>query len=56
MIGNPLKKIRSEMADEVEELNANQNNRFSRQNAALGAETTAKLIKMKVIIAGLRGP
>lgn len=30
-------------------------NRFSRQNAALGAETTAKLIKMKVLIYGLRG-
>ena len=30
-------------------------NKFSRQNAAFGAETTAKLIKMKVIIFGLRG-
>ena len=30
-------------------------NRFSRQNAALGAETTAKLIKMKVLIVGMRG-
>jgi hypothetical protein len=29
--------------------------RFSRQNAALGADTTAKLIKMKVLIYGLRG-
>lgn len=30
-------------------------NKFSRQNAALGAETTAKLIKMKVLIVGMRG-
>lgn len=30
-------------------------NLFSRQNAALGAETTAKLIKMKVIVYGMRG-
>ena len=30
-------------------------NKFSRQNAALGADTTAKLIKMKVILVGLRG-
>ena len=30
-------------------------NRFSRQNAALGAETTAKLIKMKILIVGLQG-
>eukprot|EP01034_Spumella_vulgaris_P037342 gene37342-46076_t len=30
-------------------------NLFSRQNAALGAETTAKLIKMKVLLFGLRG-
>jgi ubiquitin-activating enzyme E1 len=30
-------------------------NLFSRQNAALGAETTAKLIKMKVLIYGMRG-
>lgn len=30
-------------------------NKFSRQNAALGAETTAKLIKMKVAVFGLRG-
>ena len=29
--------------------------KFSRQNATFGAETTAKLIKMKVIIFGLRG-
>lgn len=28
--------------------------KFSRQNAALGAETTAKLIKMKVVVYGLR--
>eukprot|EP00981_Chlorochromonas_danica_P010908 scaffold3532_cov182-Ochromonas_danica.AAC.11 len=30
-------------------------NKFSRQNAALGAETTAKLIKMHVLVFGLRG-
>ncbi|KAJ1422617.1 hypothetical protein B484DRAFT_452286, partial [Ochromonadaceae sp. CCMP2298] len=30
-------------------------NLFSRQNAALGAETTARLTKMKVLIYGLRG-
>ena len=30
-------------------------NRFSRQNAALGADTTAKLIKMRVLIVGMRG-
>lgn len=30
-------------------------NRFSRQNAALGADTTAKLIKMKILVFGLRG-
>ena len=30
-------------------------NKFSRQIAALGAEATAKLIKMKVIIVGMRG-
>jgi ubiquitin-activating enzyme E1 len=30
-------------------------NKFSRQNATFGAETTAKLIKMRVIIYGLRG-
>ena len=55
MINVPLKKIRTEMSDQDKELSANDLNRFSRQNAALGAETTAKLIKMRVIIAGLRG-
>lgn len=30
-------------------------NLFSRQNAALGAETTAKLTKMRVLIYGVRG-
>ncbi len=30
-------------------------NRYSRQNAALGADTTAKLSKMKVLIFGMRG-
>ena len=37
------------------ELDTKALNRFSRQNAALGAETTAKLIKMRVLIVGLRG-
>lgn len=36
-------------------LDTKQQNKFSRQNAALGAETTVKLIKMRVIIYGLRG-
>lgn len=35
-------------------LDKTQLDKFSRQNAALGAETTAKLIKMKVVIYGLR--
>lgn len=37
------------------ELDSTSLNRFSRQNAALGAETTAKLIRMKVIVVGCRG-
>jgi ubiquitin-activating enzyme E1 len=36
-------------------IEAKQDNKFSRQNAALGAETTQKLSKMRVIIYGLRG-
>eukprot|EP00937_MAST-01D_sp_MAST-1D-sp2_P003962 g3962.t1 len=36
-------------------LDAKQLDRFSRQNAALGAETTAKLTKMHVLIVGVRG-
>jgi hypothetical protein len=36
-------------------LDAKALNKFSRQNAALGAETTAKLIRMRVIVHGLRG-
>jgi ubiquitin-activating enzyme E1 len=30
-------------------------NRFSRQNAALGAETTMRMVKMKALIVGVRG-
>ena len=41
--------------NELAELDLVALNKFSRQNAAFGAETTAKLIKMKVIIFGLRG-
>ena len=37
------------------ELDAKALNKFSRQNAALGAETTAKLSKMRVLIYGLQG-
>ena len=40
---------------EPEGLDAKDLDRFSRQNAALGAETTAKLIKMKVVVVGVRG-
>jgi len=40
---------------ELEGLDAKDLDRFSRQNAALGAETTAKLIKMKVVVVGVRG-
>ena len=36
-------------------LDAKSLNRYSRQNAALGAETTAKLTKMKVLIYGVKG-
>jgi len=49
------KRIRSEMSEANAEMDMQALNRFSRQNAAFGAETTAKLIKMRVIIYGLRG-
>eukprot|EP01038_Epipyxis_sp_PR26KG_P012667 gene12667-16982_t len=65
----PIKKIRisedfstDQMADATSiqqssslELDDKSTNLFSRQIAAIGAETTAKLIKMKVLIYGLRG-
>jgi ubiquitin-activating enzyme E1 len=56
--GPPEKKFK--MSDQGSQPNANDLdaralNRFSRQNAALGAETTAKLIKMKILILGMRG-
>ena len=40
--------------DESQGMDMNALNRFSRQNAALGAETTAKLIKMRILIVGMR--
>ena len=40
---------------ETSNLDAKALDRFSRQNAALGAETTAKLTKMKVLIYGMKG-
>lgn len=44
-----LKRVFSETTDAATlELDSMSLNRFSRQNAALGAETTARLIKMKV--------
>jgi ubiquitin-activating enzyme E1 len=61
---NPLKKLKithlpamsRESSDNlVAAMDSIAMNRFSRQNAALGAETTAKLIKMNIIIVGLRG-
>ena len=55
---NPSKKSRpSKEFDNMEDLDLDSKalNKFSRQNAALGAETTAKLIKMKVLIVGMRG-
>jgi ubiquitin-activating enzyme E1 len=50
------KRVRTDMNNETTfELDLNTLNKFSRQNATFGAETTAKLIKMKVIVYGLRG-
>lgn len=44
-----LKRVFSETSDAATlELDSMSLNRFSRQNAALGVETTAKLTKMKV--------
>ena len=43
------------MSEEPVEMDITTLNKYSRQNATFGAETTAKLIKMKVIIFGLRG-
>jgi ubiquitin-activating enzyme E1 len=51
---HPSKKSRPSDSDNME-LDSKALNKFSRQNAALGAETTAKLIKMKVLIVGMRG-
>jgi len=53
----PTKKTKLEMTENSENdtLDAKAMNKFSRQIAAFGAETTAKLTKMKVIIYGLRG-
>jgi ubiquitin-activating enzyme E1 len=48
-------KMTEKTTGQVGELDAQALNRFSRQNAALGAETTAKLIKTKVLLYGLRG-
>eukprot|EP00428_Durinskia_dybowskii_P061198 CAMPEP_0170384462 /NCGR_PEP_ID=MMETSP0117_2-20130122/16010_1 /TAXON_ID=400756 /ORGANISM="Durinskia baltica, Strain CSIRO CS-38" /LENGTH=1179 /DNA_ID=CAMNT_0010640211 /DNA_START=97 /DNA_END=3636 /DNA_ORIENTATION=- len=45
----------TEISPEQAALDIKALNLFSRQNAALGAETTAKLTKMKVLIYGLRG-
>ena len=48
-------RVPAAATDESEGLDMTALNRFSRQNAALGAETTAKLIKMKIVIVGMRG-
>eukprot|EP00598_Pedospumella_elongata_P010117 CAMPEP_0184988574 /NCGR_PEP_ID=MMETSP1098-20130426/24586_1 /TAXON_ID=89044 /ORGANISM="Spumella elongata, Strain CCAP 955/1" /LENGTH=1180 /DNA_ID=CAMNT_0027513359 /DNA_START=83 /DNA_END=3625 /DNA_ORIENTATION=+ len=45
----------TEISPEQAALDIKALNLFSRQNAALGAETTAKLTKMKVLVYGLRG-
>ena len=55
-----LKRIRTEMSEggprsDNVDLDLVSLNKYSRQNATFGAETTAKLIKMKVIVFGLRG-
>ena len=52
MIG---KSSESSLSSITTQLDAKSLNRFSRQNAALGAETTAKLTKMKVLIYGMKG-
>lgn len=56
---HPIKRQKPDMSTDEEPVEAQMDssamNRFSRQNAALGAETTAKLIKMRVIIVGMRG-
>ena len=54
-IGNKANGISDSNGGEMAELDLVALNKFSRQNATFGAETTAKLIKMKVIIFGLRG-
>jgi hypothetical protein len=57
----PSKKSRTYMEEENvnmeidASMDAKTLNRFSRQNAALGAETTAKLIKMAILVIGVRG-
>jgi len=57
----PSKKSRTYMEEENvnmeidASMDAKTLNRFSRQNAALGAETTAKLIKMAILVVGVRG-
>ena len=53
--GNKANGISDSNGGEMAELDLVALNKFSRQNATFGAETTAKLIKMKVIIFGLRG-
>jgi ubiquitin-activating enzyme E1 len=55
----PSKKSRMEEENVDMDIDASMDaktlNRFSRQNAALGAETTAKLIKMAILVIGVRG-
>ena len=53
-MSSPPRKLQK-MTTTVDALDAKALNRFSRQNAALGADTTAKLIKMRVLICGMRG-
>ena len=53
MLSPPRKKTKTDMSEAG--LDSKDLDRFSRQNAALGAETTAKLIKMKAVVLGLRG-
>jgi len=51
----PLSPPRKKSKGSPESMDSKLADRFSRQNAALGAETTAKLIKMRVVLYGLRG-
>ena len=52
---NKMSSTHLTTATSAADLDSKALNKFSRQNAALGAETTAKLIKMKVLIVGMRG-